>query len=79
MKFDRLSKNFKFGHNFRMASDRALVFHMHVTCDKTFIFEILTLGFDDDDHLWNLPHTGAFVFHITSCFLLYYVDVTSHR
>jgi hypothetical protein len=32
-------------------------------------FEILILGFDDDDHLWNLPHTGAFVFHNTSCFL----------
>ena len=56
-----------------MVSDRAFVFHMHVTCDKTFImeqnFEILTLGFDDDGHLWNLPHTGAFVFHNTSCYL----------
>jgi hypothetical protein len=27
----------------------------------------LTLGFDNDGHLWNLPRTGAFVFHNTSC------------
>jgi hypothetical protein len=26
------------------------------------------LGFDDDGHLWNLPRTGAFVFHNTSCY-----------
>jgi hypothetical protein len=26
----------------------------------------LTLGEDDDGHLWNLPRTGAFVFHNTS-------------
>jgi hypothetical protein len=54
--------------------NRGFVFHKYVTCDKTLIyigavnFEILTLGFDDDGHLWNLPHTGAFVFHNTSCF-----------
>jgi hypothetical protein len=33
-------------------------------------FKILTLGFDDDGHLWNLPRTGAFVFHNTSCLIL---------
>jgi hypothetical protein len=27
-------------------------------------FEILTLDFDDDGYLWNLPRTGAFVLHI---------------
>jgi hypothetical protein len=27
------------------------------------------LGFDDDGHLWNLPRTGAFAFHNTSCLL----------
>jgi hypothetical protein len=32
-------------------------------------FEILTLDFDDDGHLWNLPRTGAFVFQNTSCLL----------
>jgi hypothetical protein len=31
---------------------------------------MLTLGFDDDGHLWNLPRMGAFVFHNTSCLLL---------
>jgi hypothetical protein len=51
-----------------MASDSAVVFHMHVPCDKTLNFEILTLGFDDDGHLWNLHRTGVFVFHNTSCF-----------
>jgi hypothetical protein len=25
------------------------------------------MGFDDDGHLWNLPRTGAFVFHNASC------------
>jgi hypothetical protein len=38
-------------------------------------FEILTLGFDDDGHLWNLPRMGAFVFHNTSCFS----GITQHR
>jgi hypothetical protein len=33
-------------------------------------FDILTLGFDDYDHLWNLPHRGAFVFHNTSCWYI---------
>jgi hypothetical protein len=28
----------------------------------------LTLGFDDDGHLWNLSHMGAFVFDNTSCY-----------
>jgi hypothetical protein len=33
-------------------------------------FEILTLGFDDEGHLWNLLRAGAFVFHNTKLFLL---------
>jgi hypothetical protein len=68
-----------------MVSDRAFVFHMHVLCDKDLYieavyFEILTLGFDDDGHLWNLPRTGAFVFHNTSCLCILRVCLLSeHR
>jgi hypothetical protein len=39
LKFDTLFKNFNIGHIFWMVSDMASVFHMHVTCDKTFILE----------------------------------------
>jgi hypothetical protein len=45
-------------------------FHMYVPSDLdlfigTLNCDILTLilSFDDDDHLWNLSYTGAFVFH----------------
>ena len=31
-------KNFNIGHNFRMVSDKAFMFHMHVPCGKTFSF-----------------------------------------
>jgi hypothetical protein len=33
----------------------------------------LTLGFDDDVHLWNLPRTWALVFHNTSCIFWYFL------
>jgi hypothetical protein len=56
-----------------MVRDRAFA-HLRVPCGETFIlvpnFDILTFGFDEDGNLWNLPRTGAFVFHNTSCFLL---------
>jgi hypothetical protein len=39
LKFDPLFKNFHFGHIFWMVSDGTFVFHMHATCDKTFILE----------------------------------------
>jgi hypothetical protein len=43
-----------------MESDKAFVFHVHVPYDLsigTLNFDILTLtlGFDDNVHLWNLP------------------------
>jgi hypothetical protein len=39
LKFDPLFKNFNIGLIFLMVSDRAFLFYMHVTCDKTFILE----------------------------------------
>ena len=36
LKFDLLLKNFNLGHNFLTRSDRALIFHLCIPCDKTF-------------------------------------------
>ena len=36
LKFDLLLKNFNLGHNLQTRTDRALIFHMSIYCDKTF-------------------------------------------
>jgi hypothetical protein len=64
LKFDLHFKNFNIDHIFWMVSDIGLLYFIFI---GTLNFDILTLSFDDDGHLWNLSRTGAFVFHNTSC------------
>jgi hypothetical protein len=61
-------------------------FHISYACSLwqdfffgTLNFDILTLilSFNDDRHLWNLPHKVAFVFHNISCLECYYCNGTS--
>jgi hypothetical protein len=51
-----------------MVSNRAFVFHIHVTCIEAVNFEILTLGFDDDiclvrGHLCFITHLVHLLMH----------------
>jgi hypothetical protein len=64
LKFHLLFRNFKIGHISLILSDKAFIFHMFVTCDKTFLlgFSFLTLW------LWNLTMATFWIWPLDICF-----------
>ena len=75
--FDLLFKNFNIGHNFWIVSDRAFIFHICNSCDKTFslipkfldfvtmalTFDLLFLNFNIVNNFW-LVRDRAFIFYM---------------
>jgi hypothetical protein len=67
------TKSFNFGYNFWMVSTRALIFHMSIPCDKTFLWvsKFFTLVLDlliencNLGYVFWLVCTSASIFHMS--------------